>query len=278
MKLSAKLEQHGEAFIIFIGQQSLFRPKAPLRPPHQCLTTPSMRISAKNLGLLALPDSCPRCFWMRAKLGWKSPWAIMPGIFSSIDGFSKRAILAYFEANGHFPPWIAGRWSDARPLPTTHHSTFRLTDPETGIILTGIPDLVLGLPRRGLAILDLKTARFSDHQDFLLPMYQVQLNGYALIAESLGMGTVEAMGLVYGEPPANDDDKGLDALVSDVGFSMPFKATAMPIELDRALIPPLLRKAKDILEMENPPESQKGCKECKMVDEMARISGKLCRP
>ena len=237
-----------------------------------------MRISAKNLGLLALPDSCPRCFWMRAQLGWRAPWAIMPGIFSSIDGFSKRAILASYEKNGHFPPWISGRWSDARPLPTPHHSTFRMTDPETGVVLTGIPDLMLGLPRRGLAILDLKTARYSKHQDFLLPMYQVQLVGYALIAEGLNMGHVEALGLIYGEPPANDDNRDLDALVSDVGFSMPFKATAMPIELDRALIPPLLKKARGILEREKPPHGREGCKECQMVGEMARISGKLCPP
>ena len=237
-----------------------------------------MRISAKNLGILALPDCCPRCFWMRARLAWKSPWAIMPGIFSSIDGFSKRAILASYEKTGHFPPWIAGRWSDVRPLESLHHSTFRLTDPATGIVLTGVPDLMLGLPRRRLAILDLKTARYSKHQDFLLPMYQIQLVGYALIAESLGMGTVEALGLVYGEPPANGDNTGLDALVDDKGFSMPFRATAEPIELDRALIPPLLKRAKTLLEMENPPEGRAGCKECKMVEEMARISGKLCQP
>ena len=199
----------------------------------------------------------------------------MPGIFSSIDGYSKRAILAYFETNGHFPPWIAGRWADARPLPTPHHSTFRLTDPETGIVLTGVPDLILGLPNDKLAILDLKTARYSKHQDFLLPMYQVQLVGYALIAESLGMGTVEALGLVYGEPPANDNNRGLDALVDDRGFSMPFKATAMPIQLDRALIPPLLRKAKDILEIEKVPEGREGCKECRLVGDLVEIWGKV---
>ena len=211
---------------------------------------------------------------MRAKLGWKAPWAIMPGIFSSIDGFSKRAILAYFETNRHFPPWIAGRWAEVRPLKSPHHSTFRLADPDSGIVLTGIPDLVLGLPNDRLAILDLKTARYSKHQDFLLPMYQIQLNGYALIAEGLGMGSVEALGLVYGEPPPNDDDTGLDALVSDVGFSMPFKTTAMPIELDRAMIPPLLRRAKGILEMEKAPLGREGCKECRLVEEMARICGK----
>ena len=158
-------------------------------------------------------------------------------------------------------------------MPAIHHSTFRMTDPETGIVLTGVPDLLLGLPRRRLAILDLKTARYSKHQDFLLPMYKVQLTGYALIAESLAMGTVDALGLVYGEPPANDDDKGLDALVSDVGFSMPLKTTAEPIELDRTLISPLLQRAKRILEMEKAPEGREGCKDCRMVDEMVGICG-----
>lgn len=196
----------------------------------------------------------------------------MPGIFSSIDGYSKRAILAYFEKNGHFPPWIAGRWADVRPLESPHHSTFRLTDPETGVTLTGVPDLVLGLPNDRLAILDLKTARYSRHQDFLLPMYQIQLNGYALIAEGLDMGTVEALGLVYGEPPANDDNRGLDALVDDQGFSMPFKTTAEPIKLDRTLIPPLLRQAKTLLEMENPPEGREGCKECRLAEELIGYS------
>lgn len=82
------------------------------------------------------------------------------------------------------------------------------------------------------------------------------------------MGTVEALGLVYGEPPANDDNRGLDALVSDQGFSMPFKTTAEPVELDRTLIPPLLKKAKEILGLEKAPQGQAGCRECRLVDEL----------
>lgn len=228
-----------------------------------------MRISAKNLGLLALPDCCPRCFWMRAHLAWKSPRAIMPGIFSSIDSYSKRAIMAFYEKNGRFPPWIAGRWSDARPLPTPHHATFRLTDSKTGIVLTGVPDLMLGLPGNRLAILDLKTTRYSDHQDELLPMYQVQLNGYALISEALGMGHVEALGLVYCEPLAGDGGGSLDACVGDHGFTMPFRARAVPVELDRSIIPPLLERARGILGLEKAPQGQENCKECGLVEKMA---------
>ena len=54
---------------------------------------------------------------------------------------------------------------------------------------------------------------------------------------------------------------------------MPFKTTAEPIELNRALIPPLLRRAKDILGMEKAPQGRECCKECRLVEEMARISG-----
>ena len=158
-------------------------------------------------------------------------------------------------------------------MPTPHHTVFRLVDLETGIVLTGVPDLMLGLPINGLAILDLKTARYSDHQDELLPMYEVQLNGYALIAESLGMGHVEALGLIYCEPPTNDDDGNLDACVGDHGFKMPFRATAVPVGLDRTLIPPLLERAKGILGMEKPPQAREGCKDCKVAGEMAGLWG-----
>lgn len=132
---------------------------------------------------------------------------------------------------------------------------------------------MLGLPDNKLAILDLKTARYSDHQDKLLPMYQVQLVGYALIAEGHGMGHVEALGLVYCEPPAGDGDGGLDACVGDHGFTMPFRATAMPVGLDRGIIGPLMERAKEILGLEKAPKGREGCGECRMVREMVGARG-----
>jgi len=43
-----------------------------------------LRISAKNLGELALSDFCPRCFWLKLHAK-RLPFQIFPGIFSSID-------------------------------------------------------------------------------------------------------------------------------------------------------------------------------------------------
>jgi len=42
-------------------------------------------ISAKNLGELAMPDFCPRCFWLKTHAK-QLPFQIFPGdLHSSID-------------------------------------------------------------------------------------------------------------------------------------------------------------------------------------------------
>ena len=53
-----------------------------------------LRISAKNLGELALPDFCPRCFWLKLKAHNRLPFQIFPGIFSSSDAYTKRVVHA----------------------------------------------------------------------------------------------------------------------------------------------------------------------------------------
>lgn len=57
-----------------------------------------LQISGKDLGALALWHSCPRCFWIQRRA--KLPWQIFPGIFSSIDSCSKKAVHAHFDAKG----------------------------------------------------------------------------------------------------------------------------------------------------------------------------------
>ena len=53
-----------------------------------------LRISAKTLGELALPDFCQRYFWL--KLHAKQlPFQIFPGIFSLIDAYTKRVVHAW---------------------------------------------------------------------------------------------------------------------------------------------------------------------------------------
>ena len=65
-----------------------------------------IRISAKNLGQLALPDYCPRCFYIKLNLNNKLPWQIFPGIFSTIDSYSKKITWLYFEKYKKLPSWF----------------------------------------------------------------------------------------------------------------------------------------------------------------------------
>ncbi|MHA1973162.1 MAG: hypothetical protein ACTSW1_09225, partial [Candidatus Hodarchaeales archaeon] len=81
-----------------------------------------IRISAKNLGQLALPNYCPRCFYIKLKLNNKLPWQIFPGIFSSIDSYSKKITWTYFEKYKKLPPWFSGEF--VKPIPVPHWSKF----------------------------------------------------------------------------------------------------------------------------------------------------------
>src|SRR6267142_3643771 len=140
-----------------------------------------IQISAKNLGALAVSSFCPRCFWVRMKCGDRLPFQIFPGIFSSIDSYSKKVTTAHFRRHRRVPIWFNGFGELGEPVPVPGWSKFQMLDPETNILLTGVPDEVLRHPQRGTWIGDYKTARVTDTQDTLAAMYEVQLNCYALI-------------------------------------------------------------------------------------------------
>ena len=54
---------------------------------------------------------------------------------------------------------------------------FYILDNQTNIKLIGIPDEMFLRTDESYFIADYKTARFTSHQDELIPMYEVQLNG-----------------------------------------------------------------------------------------------------
>ena len=54
-----------------------------------------LQISAKDLGALAMKGFCPRCFWIQRRT--RLPWQIFPGIFSSIDSYSKKVVHGQFD-------------------------------------------------------------------------------------------------------------------------------------------------------------------------------------
>lgn len=111
--------------------------------------------------------------------------------------------------------------------------------------------------------MDYKTAKFTGNQDSLLPIYRVQLNGYALIAQHIFKKPVVGLGLVYFELVT--DIQRAEGLVDAEGFTMGFRARLLPLELDPDLVPELLVKAKAIYQLPEPPASRDGCRDCGLM-------------
>jgi hypothetical protein len=228
-----------------------------------------LRISAKNLGAFALPDFCPRCAWISLHVK-NLPFQIFPGIFSSIDAYNKRIVHSYFDKYNQAPEWLheLGELTGYVNPPSWH--TFQVLDPETDILLTGSADGIFTRPDGSYVIVDYKTAKYTGRQDALFPMYETQLNGYALIGKETGFDPVTGLALVYMEPVTGDEAASSDQNHTDDGFLMGFSAKVHEIERRPEILPPLLTKVRELYEMEKSPEGMPGCKDCERLDDLFR--------
>jgi len=227
-----------------------------------------LRISGKRLGYLAQQDACHRCFWIQSHLGWRLPWSFFPGVFSSLDSYTKRVTGVHAQIRQSLPKWLK---LDGEPAAVPHHSQFRLIVKSSGLLLTGACDELIRRPDGSLVILDYKTSRFTSHQDELLPTYTAQLNAYSLIAEGLGMGPVSGLYLVYYEPLTGIQDESLLRLVDDDGFKMSFGAHVVPVPCQLTSLMALMKQARRIFDLTTPPPPQNGCKDCDRMAEMVGL-------
>lgn len=225
-------------------------------------------ISAKNLASLAMPDFCPRCFWIRARMGFKSPWSIFPSIFSSIDMFSKDITGVHIKTQNKPPQWLMEMGKLTTRIEVPHWSKFAFQDPESGVILRGSPDEMFNVKGGTLAILDYKTSRFNNKKDLLAPLYKTQLGGYRWIALKLGLGETSLTGLIYYDPQTRATVKN----ILKNGFSMHFDSIIHEVKTDLDEVRHYLMEAKRIAEMPTSPKRLDDCKNCKLVDELNEIS------
>lgn len=233
-----------------------------------------IRISAKNLGELALPESCPRCFWIKLRVRNRLPYQIFPGIFSSIDAYSKRLVHAWFDHTRTAPPWLAmlGELSGYRQPP--HYSKFNIVDVETDIMLTGNPDGVFVRRDGSHVIVDYKTAKYTETQDELYPMYEVQLNVYARIGNERGLAPVTGLALLYTEPLTDDSAAAAGENRLTDGFSMKFIARILEVPIDLNMIRSLLARTREIYERSSAPPGRTGCKDCELLSELVATATK----
>ena len=232
-----------------------------------------LRISAKNLGAMSLPEFCPRCFWLKTHAK-KLPFQIFPGIFSSIDSYTRRVVHGWIDELGP-PAWLdsIGRITGYIDPPSYH--TFQMHVEEHDLLLTGAADGILELADGSIAIIDYKTAKYTANQDKLLPMYATQLNGYALIAEHLKMGTVSKLALMYAEPVTDPVTARSDAVRLADGFAMPLAVSIHEVPLDPRQLDLLSRRAREIYDLLEAPARTPGCEDCDRLDSLMRLARKL---
>ncbi len=234
-----------------------------------------IRISAKNLGAVALANFCPRCFWIKLRMENKLPYQIFPGIFSSLDSYNKLIIHRWFDKYKKAPIWLHQLGPLVGYQEPPHYSKFNIVDQENDILLTGSPDGVFIRPNHSHIIVDYKTARFTGNQDELYPMYEAQLNGYALIGEQKGLAPVSGLALIYMEPVTDDQAAAKDSNHQKDGFLMGFKANVHQVKLDCSILRPLLAKTREIYEMKQSPPCRDECKDCQLVEQLTQISNDL---
>jgi len=227
-----------------------------------------LQISAKNLGDFHQPDACLRCLWIKLHYPGKLPFQIFPGIFSSIDSYTKKAVHGWIDEYGELPGWLAavGLAGEYRAVPG--HTRFRVLDEATNITLTGVPDDIFVREDGAHLIIDYKTARFTPNQDALLPVYHAQLNGYAHIAERTGFSPVGGLALVYMEPRTEQEDADAPENRRPDGFAMGFAAHILPIPQEPGLVPGLLAQARALFDQPRPPQGNPGCEECETLQEL----------
>jgi len=229
-----------------------------------------LQISAKRVGELALSNCCERCIWLKLRLWNSLPYQCFPGIFSSIDSVSKRTTEAHCDEAGKLPEWLAELGAVGYRKPP-HWSQFRRLVAEHNIMLTGAPDGILVRADGSHVIVDYKTAKLTHGQDELFPLYQVQLNGYAFIAEQCGFAPVGALALIYMEP-GTDPPGGHAQLCRVDGFQMGFVARIVNVELNTAMLDPLLARVRALHDRPDPPPGRPGCEDCRRVDKLARTA------
>jgi hypothetical protein len=220
------------------------------------------KISAKSLGATALEDFCPRCFWL--KLHIKTlPWQSFPGIFASIDGYTKKCFHHIIDSK-NIPSWMKQACDIIGYENPPHWSKSLYFDAKTGITLSGVPDDIW-ITREGKKIIpDAKTAMKTKAQDKLFPMYEIQELVYSILIDKTA-----DLWLVYMEPQTGQEH--VSNKIIDCGFDMGFSAVMVPVENDKSKVREALNKTRDIYEMKKAPDGVIGCKDCLSLNSIMEL-------
>lgn len=203
------------------------------------------------------------------------PWQGFPGIFSSIDLYTKQVVVEHLDREGSLPAWMQGVGETAEHVDPPHWSKFKATDEATGVTLRGEADAIFLLADGTCAIVDYKTSRHNPDNRSQHRVYRAQLNAYAWIAERLDFPPVSRLALVYMEPATDSEANDTAGAVNDKGFVLGFRPRVVDVSLEPdRLVPPLLRQAARIHASCVAPEPRNGCRDCAaLAGLIAKLAG-----
>jgi len=198
-----------------------------------------------------------------------------PGIFMSLDSYGKNLIRAHLEKHGHLPPWFPniGEVKECVPSRELHWSRFQFLDEDTQILIRGTPDDIFKLSDGSYHIVDYKSAKVTETQDTLFPLYEVQLNAYAMICEVRSLVPVVGLSLIYTEPLTQINPDDAAALHAEESFALRFKATLKPVKIrPKELLMPLLKRTRQIYDQTKPPASREHCENCELLQNLIAVA------
>ena len=239
--------------------------------------TTDLRITPKRLGLIEVETFCERCFWYRLHLKFREPFSFFGGaIFKNMEQAEMAIIGAFLEKDGELPKEFAPFCGVVGRVEYPRHWTKYKYVLDSGVELYGEPDDVFEFADGTIAVIDHKTAQAKGDGDPLLPCYEIQVTGYALIAEfGLLLGKVSKGGLLYWSANHETVIAEPDKFYRGQKLWMPFSPKPHPIEIDYKRLDAPLKQAVELWEATTPPARSEKCQDCKKFDALLAIEAEV---
>lgn len=217
--------------------------------------THSFKLSPSDLTFLW--DECPRCFYLKVKLGFGRPATPFPSIFTRIDGLMKKHFadkptqsISLLLPPGRVMP--GDGWVESEPIALPGHASH--------CHIRGKYDTLLEFENGTYGVVDFKTSEAKDEH---VAFYARQLHAYAYALEhnaprAMHLAPITALGLLVVEP---DELAVVNGKIGYLG-----SVTWQPIPLDMNGYLDFLGQVVSLLEQPEPPAPGEKCGFCKYRD------------
>ncbi|PIU15387.1 hypothetical protein COT20_01765 [bacterium (Candidatus Gribaldobacteria) CG08_land_8_20_14_0_20_39_15] len=206
---------------------------------------------------LELLERCPRCFWLRYKMGIKQPEGITSRLPVRFDQIIKKYFNSYRAIN-EIPPLIKDKVVGKLENPFQETYFYPITQ-KYGFY--GKLDECLIANDGKYTVVDFKTTSTDPNNNKeIYPSYQNQLDIYAFLLESKGKKSSGIGHLIYFYPECSEK--------LHEGFPVTVKVET--IEVNPTAVMPRLLKAIEVLEG-NCPAASSTCEFCQWHQEVSEI-------